>query len=129
MGNVLTALLATMITVPIVTWLLVYTVARSMYRNNLRAFRLACGVSTFFLIISVHYIIMAMTETSYLWAILVFLLGFMIIFAILYRIVKGDMNIVKIIRGYWRVNFFFFLLAYLILFIYGLVLRIQSSLS
>lgn len=124
MSGLLSAFVATLVTAPILGYLLVFIISKQIIKNHRRSVRLAIDVTTLLLIVSVHFLIQTIWNQSLFWVILIVLLLIAITFAILHWKVKEEINIKKVLLGFWRFSFLLFSLAYLFLVIYGLFIRI-----
>ncbi|MDQ0482788.1 DUF3397 domain-containing protein [Guptibacillus hwajinpoensis] len=124
MQNVLAWIVATAITLPLLAWYLVYIVTVKMTRKKKFSFRLAVDISTIFFILSVHFIIVELFGHSFLWVILLLMIGAAVGFTVLHWKTKEDIQIHKVIKGAWRFNFLLFSTSYIVLLLIGLVHRI-----
>ncbi|WP_080846561.1 DUF3397 domain-containing protein [Cytobacillus gottheilii] len=129
MDAVLSGILATFVTLPILGYMIVFIVAKQLTKRHKFAVKAALDVSTFFLILSVHFLILAIWEQSYLWIIIVLLLLIAALFAIIHWRVKHEINFALFFRGFWRFNFLLFLTAYIVLMTIGLIKRVSFFVS
>jgi TctA family transporter len=127
MATFISGVLATIVTVPFLGLALIYYISLKLLQDNKRAMKLAADCSTILFIISVHFIVFEIWQQSYLWLILIVILSTAIGMAILQRSLYEDIDIVKLLKGTWRVNFLLFVLCYIVLFTYGLTAKIISS--
>jgi hypothetical protein len=121
MGDFVSGFFATLVTVPIAAFMLVYMLGRKVLKRKKKSFHLAINVSTLFFIFSVHYFIKAIWGKSYLWMIIIFLLLLKVLFMIGYWSKKQDLHIAIVFRLFWRFNFLLFSFTYFGLLIYGLI--------
>jgi hypothetical protein len=128
MSNFVSGLFATFVTVPIAAFMLVYMLGRKVLKRKKKSFHLAMNVSTVFFILGVHFLILAIWGTSYLWMIIIFLLLLKVLFMIGYWRKKHDVHLAPVFRLFWRFNFLFFSFAYFSLLIYGLIMRTIENL-
>jgi hypothetical protein len=128
MLNIVSFLIATFITVPIVVYILIFMISKVLTKNHRRAVQLALDYSTIFFILSVHFLVLAIWGKSFLWAIFIFIFTCAIIFVIINWKLKGEIVISRCFKGFWRFCFLVFFILYLILTIYGVILRITSNL-
>jgi hypothetical protein len=128
MSDFVSVLFATFVTVPIAAFILVYMLGRKVLKRKKKSFHLAVNVSTIFFILSVHFLIMTIWGTSYLWMIIIFLLLLKVLFMIGYWWKKQDVHITPVFRLFWRFNFLLFSFAYFSLLIYGFVMRTIENL-
>lgn len=124
MGSFFAGVIATFVTVPFLAFLLSYIVFRKVTKNNLRSFRISVDVTTIFLIGSVYHATYVIWEKSYLWAICLVLLLTAIMLFLLHWKYKQDIQLRRIWKGFWRVNFLLFTVGYAAFAIYGVVARI-----
>ncbi|WP_420807124.1 DUF3397 domain-containing protein [Bacillus coahuilensis] len=84
-------------------------------------------VMTIMIILSVHFIILSIWKESYLSYIFlcIFVVGF--IFVIFYYRKKQELVIRKVLRSFWRINFFLFSLAYIFLIFFGIGKKIVEA--
>ena len=126
MENLLSWIVATAVTAPLLAWYLVYIITVKMTRKKKFSFRLAVDLSTIFFILSVHFILIELVGQSFLWVILLMIIGAAGAFTILHWKTKDDIQIHKVIKGAWRFNFLLFSTGYIVLLLIGLVHRIIS---
>lgn len=124
MNNVLAWTLATILTLPVLFFYLVYIVTVKLNKNKKKAFRLAVDASTIVFIASVHFLIIEVWGKSLLWLIFVLILIVAIVFTIINWKITEEIQPRRLIRGVWRFNFMLFFVIYFFLAFYGLVLRI-----
>lgn len=126
MENLLSWIVATAVTAPLLAWYLVYIITVKMTRKKKFSFRLAVDLSTIFFILSVHFILIELVGKSFLWVILLMIIGAAGAFTVLHWKTKDDIQIHKVIKGAWRFNFLLFSTGYVLLLLIGLVHRIIS---
>jgi uncharacterized membrane protein YozB (DUF420 family) len=69
MLSVVSSLIATFITVPILVYILIFIISKVKTKNHRRAIQIALDFSTVFFILSVHFLILAIWGKSFLWVI------------------------------------------------------------
>ncbi|MGA9289587.1 MAG: DUF3397 domain-containing protein [Anaerobacillus sp.] len=126
MENILASVAATAVTVPLLAWYLIYIITVKMTKKKKFSFRLAVDLSTIFFILSVHFILIETSGRSFLWIILLLIIGAAIGFTVLHWKTKEDVQIHKVMKGAWRFNFLLFSTGYFILLLIGLVHRIVT---
>ncbi|WP_371017469.1 DUF3397 domain-containing protein [Pseudalkalibacillus sp. JSM 102089] len=126
MENLLSWIVATAVTIPLLAWYLVYIITVKTTRKKKFSFRLAVDVSTIFFILSVHFILVELLGQSFLLVILLMIIGAAGAFTVLHWKMKDDVEIHKVIKGAWRFNFLLFSTGYIVLVLIGLVHRILS---
>ncbi|MGP7818862.1 DUF3397 domain-containing protein [Niallia sp. 01092] len=124
-----TSILSFFIMFPIVCYFFVFIVCKQWTKKHRFSVHLALDVSTFFFIISVHFLMEALWGKSYLSYIMITILLIGIILVILHWKIKQEINYKKVFRGFWRVNFLLFFCTYLVLMVYGLIYFMITSVS
>lgn len=105
---------------PILLFLLILLVGKYWYGDVKKSFRLAADITTFFLIVSVHFLLKTIFGKSFLIGIILLLLLNLAIFSWFGLKIKGSMEIKRLLKGYWRFTFLLFLALYILLMIYGI---------
>lgn len=124
MENVFAGLIAIFIIIPALVYMVVYAIARSSFGNNRKAAKLSIDVTTFFLILAVHFAVQAMLGKSYIWLILVILaLTASIVLIVQYK-AKDEVDLLRFMKGFWRMTFLLFGTAYFLLCLAGIVGRV-----
>ncbi|WP_311769470.1 DUF3397 domain-containing protein [Listeria grandensis] len=118
--NWLTNVTAFVIIAPVLIFTLTFMATQYMTKRTPKAIRRSADVTTFFLILAVHFFMIVLFDQSFLLYILLFLFLVGIVFVAMYAKSQGDINFRKVIRGYWRICFFAFAILYLLLFVIGL---------
>ncbi|WP_261133893.1 DUF3397 domain-containing protein [Bacillus sp. Marseille-Q3570] len=118
--------LGILVTVPLLAWIMVYWITRKITRQQKRSFMVATDVTTFFLIISVMVILYTIWENTFLWPIVILILLIVISITVLYWKRDEDIGLSKIMKTAWRLNFLLFSSGYLVLCLYGLVIRVMA---
>ncbi|WP_141431293.1 DUF3397 domain-containing protein [Bacillus sp. 03113] len=129
MLSVLSAFVATIVTVPILGYLFIFIVCKQVTKNHRLSVKVSVDATTILFIISVHFLIVAIWNKSFLWLIILFMLTIAIIMVIIHWKVKHEINFPQVFRGIWRINFIVFFTAYVILLFYGLIYRITILLA
>lgn len=129
MTDVFSYILATLVTIPIIGYIIIFTICKQMTRNHRRSVLIALDLSTLLVIFSVHYMIVAIWEQSYFWVILLVMLNMAIIYVLFYWKTKKEIDFLALFRGYWRLNFLLFSTAYLFLLVIGLIQSVNAELS
>lgn len=125
-GNLIADLFATVVTLPVLGWILIYVFTLKMTGSKKRAVRLSADLTTFFFIFSVYFISHEIWHVFFGWLIIAILAITLLFFAYLRWSLMEDLVIKKIIKAMWRFNFLFFGLAYFVLFLYGIFTRLLS---
>ncbi|PLR77494.1 DUF3397 domain-containing protein [Bacillus sp. V3-13] len=129
MESVFSFLIATFVTVPLLGYILIFVIAKQLTKNHRSSVQLALDISTFLLIISVHFLIVTIWDKSFLWIILLGMIGIAIVFAFLHWKIKHEINLASLFKGFWRFNFLLFFSAYILLIIFGLIQRVSMHIS
>lgn len=129
MSSIFSSIIATFVTIPLLGYLLVFIISKQVTRQHRRSVHIALDVSTLLFVISVHYLILAIWEQSYLWVIILAMLFIAIIFVFIHWRVKQEINLPLVFRGYWRFNFLLFFTVYVVLIVIGLVQSVTSFVS
>lgn len=124
MENIFAGLIAAGIIVPALVYIAVYVIAKSVFRNNRKAAKLSIDVTTFFLILAVHFAAQAMLGESYIWLILIILVLTASIVLIVQYKVKDEVDLIRFMKGFWRMTFLLFGTAYLLLCLAGIAGRV-----
>ncbi|MCA1062271.1 DUF3397 domain-containing protein [Rossellomorea sp. AcN35-11] len=124
MASIFSTIIAIFVLIPFLGYFICFIVAKEIMKNHRKAVHFALDITTFLLIVSVHFIVIAIWQTSYLWLIFLIICSIGILFATMYWKIKGEVHYPKVFRGFWRVNFLLFFAAYITLMITGLILRI-----
>ncbi len=124
MASIFSTIIALFVIIPFLGYFVCFILVKEIFKNHRKAIHVAIDFTTFLLIISVHFIIIAIWKTSYLWIIFLIICSIGIVFPSVYWKVKGEIDYLKVIKGFWRINFLLFFIAYVTLMITGLVLRI-----
>lgn len=124
MPGIFSAFVAILITVPMVGYLAVFIISKQISGNHRRSVNLAIDFSTLLLVLSVHFLIITIWGKSFLWLILLVLLGLAAIFVLIHWKYKEEIVLPKVFKGFWRFNFLLFFSAYVILVLFGLFQRL-----
>jgi len=115
---------AALVTVPLVGYLIIFILSKQLTGNHRLSVHRAIDFSTFLLILSVHFLIVVIWERSFLWLIMLILITLALIFVVFHWKYRQEIDFSRIFKGYWRINFLLFSLAYIILIIFGLYQRL-----
>ncbi|WP_312025837.1 DUF3397 domain-containing protein [Listeria booriae] len=119
--NWLTNVTALVIVAPVLIFTITFMITQYMTKRTPKAVKRSADVTTFFLILAVHFFMIILFGRSFLLYILLLLFLVGIAFVALYAKSQGEINFRKVIRGYWRICFFTFAILYLLLFVYGII--------
>jgi hypothetical protein len=126
MGSVLAVITATFVTVPVLSFLASYMILRKVTKNKRKSFHISTDIMTLFLILSVNYLALVIWGKSFVWHIALLLLVIATITVFLQWKIQQDVQLKKVIKGFWRISFLLFFVGHIGLTIYGLVFRIYS---
>ncbi|MBM7659467.1 hypothetical protein JOC85_000234 [Bacillus mesophilus] len=124
MTSLLAWIFATIITVPLLGFVLVFSILRLVVDQKRRAFHYSIDITTLLLIISVYFLGQVVFGISLFAHILIFTLVLAIIFVFINWKINEEVKINKVIKGVWRCNFLVFLVIYLVFIVYGIVERV-----
>ncbi|WP_108669795.1 DUF3397 domain-containing protein [Peribacillus acanthi] len=127
MANLLSFIIATLVTVPIIGYIISFIIAKQITKNHSMSVRISVDISTVLFIVSVHFLIHAIWGISMIWAILLVLIMVALAVVLVHYKVKEEIVMTKVMRGFWKLNFIIFSSAYVILLIYGLVKRVTMT--
>jgi hypothetical protein len=123
------SIIATFVTIPLLGYIIVFVISKLVTKKHRISVRVAMDVTTLLLVLAVHYFIMAIWDRSLLWVILLIMIIIAIVFVITHWKLKRDIHFKKIFKGFWRFNFLLFSFVYIILLVYGLILRVSLSIA
>lgn len=121
---VVSGFLATLVTLPILSYIIFFILAKKWTKHHRRSVHIAMDLSTIFFIVSVHYLIIIIWNLHLFWMILLFILVIACSVVIAHYKVNQELVFEKLLKGFWRLNFLCFFCAYLLLFLYGVISRI-----
>ncbi|MDQ0217184.1 DUF3397 domain-containing protein [Peribacillus cavernae] len=128
MTTIFSSVFATFITIPLIAYIILFVSFKQITKNHRRAVHLSMDISTLLFILSVHYLIVAIWGHSVFWLLLMVMIALAVLVVIVHYKVKNEVDIHKVIKGFWRVNFAFFFCTHIILVLCGLVYRIATAL-
>jgi hypothetical protein len=124
--SIFSGLIATFITVPVLALIFIYLISYRLSNDRKKSFHRMVDYSTIFFIISVYTMVYVIWERSLLLPFLMLLITIAMVFAFLQWKYTQDIQLGKLLKGFWRFNFLLFFAGYCGLLIFGLVLRIFS---
>ncbi|WP_404449970.1 DUF3397 domain-containing protein [Sutcliffiella horikoshii] len=127
MSEFLAGTLATIVTLPIFALIVFYYIAKLATRNNKKSFHLAIDASTLLFILAVHFIIIIIWETSLLSVILTVLLLIATVMVLIHYKMKEEIHFRRVFKGFWRMNFLLFFVAYFCLLTFGIIKRVVDT--
>ncbi|RST75592.1 DUF3397 domain-containing protein [Siminovitchia acidinfaciens] len=126
MGTLFSSAAAVFITLPILFYILIFTLVKQLTRNHRKALNAAIYMTTFVLIASVHFLIMTIWESSYLFIIILFMLVTAVFFTFLHWKTREEIIYRKVFAGYLRLNFLMFSFFYIGLLLFGIIARAKN---
>ncbi|MBL5767853.1 DUF3397 domain-containing protein [Heyndrickxia sporothermodurans] len=127
MSTFISWMIAILIIIPFIGYFLSFVLVKQTTKNHRKAVTISIDITTLILIISVHFFIKTIWGQSFLWLIVLVMLLLALLFAIVYRYFRDEIDYVRIFRGYWRLNFLLFFCIYIILLLYGLTSSVMES--
>jgi len=121
---VVSAFVATFVTLPILGYIVFFTVAKQMTKNHRRSVRIAMDLSTIFFIFAVNYLITVIWNKQLFWVLMLIVLTIACTVVLVHYKVKQEIVFSKVLKGVWRLNFACFFCTYCALVLYGLFTRI-----
>ncbi|MDX5476191.1 MAG: DUF3397 domain-containing protein [Bacillaceae bacterium] len=127
MSTILASLFATLVTLPLLTMIVIYFISRKITRSNKKSFHYAIDFSTVFFILSVHYLIVTIWDKSFFLILTSILLLIGIFIVIVQYKVREELDFTRVAKGFWRINFLLFFVAYFCLSLYGIIKRTMET--
>jgi hypothetical protein len=123
LSTIFSNILALLFIMPFAGFLAVFFIGRFVTKNSRRSVHYALDFSTVLFIFSVHFLLKTIWENSFFWLIILVLIVTAMVFVIVHWKVKEEINLKKVLKGFWRFNFLLFSLVYIVLTLYGLIYR------
>ena len=120
MEFVLSAFIATLVTLPIVGYLIIFVVTKRWTKNHRKAVQYGINSSVLLLIVSVHFLIQSIFNMSLLWLVISVAVLLAIAVVLVHLRFKEEIQYAKLLRGMIRLNAFVFTLSYLVLVVVGI---------
>ncbi|HWJ80063.1 MAG TPA: DUF3397 domain-containing protein [Niallia sp.] len=127
MMNFTSHLISLLVVFPIFTLFIVFVISKIVTKKQRYSVHLALDTSTFFFLLSVHFLAKEMWNVSLLPVIIVLLVIIGIVFSYIHYRIKEEIVFGKIIKGIWRLSFLLFFILYLFLMVYGLISSVLES--
>lgn len=128
MAIIFSSLIVSFIIFPWLFFILIYSTMKFLTKNSRKSRNTAINLTTIILMVACHSLIMTIWSSSMLWLIILILLVTAIIFSFIYWKIKEEIIYSKLLFGYIRFNFLLFSLLYVLIFIYGIVIRAIQAL-
>lgn len=129
MTEVISSIIATFVTIPLFGYIIVFVISKLLTKNHRKSVKIAIDITTLLLVISDYYFIKAIWGVSLFWLILLIMVMIAIAFVVAHWKINHEIHFLKVFKGLWRFNFLFFGFIYILLLIYGLILRIIMAVS
>ena len=120
MEFVLSAFIATLVTLPVFGYLIVFIVTKQWTKNHRKAVEYSINSSVLLYIISVHYLIRSIFGISLLWLVISVVLLLSIVVVLVHLRFKEEIQFAKLLKGTIRLNVFVFAVSYLVLVVVGI---------
>ncbi len=129
MSGIFSSIIASFVTIPLLGYIIVFVISKWLTKKHHKSVRVALDLTTFFLVIAVHYLIKVIWGLSLFWVICIVMILVAIMFVVIHWKTKQEIDFAKVFRGFWRFNFLLFSLVYLLLLIYGLISRVSRTIT
>lgn len=116
-------------TIPLLGYIIVFVISKLLTKNHRKSVKIAIDVTTLLFVISDYYFIKAIWGVSLFWLILLIMMIIAITFVLAHWKINHEIQFIKVFKGFWRFNFLFFGFIYILLLIYGLILRVIMAVS
>lgn len=126
MLSLLSGIIATLVTVPVLALIMIYFISMKLTKNKKKSFHHMVDYSTIFFILSVYALTYVIWERSFLWWILLFLIVLAMMLLFLQWKLTEDIQFKKLGKLFLRFNFLLFFTCYFGLMIYGLINRVVT---
>ena len=126
MEELLVIIAATLVTIPLIGFYLVYIISVKISKDKVFALKLAADGTTVLFVIAVYFIVFEIWDLRLAWLFILFFLVTAIAFTLLHWKKYEDIEISKVVKGVWRFQFIFFFVVYFVLIIYGLFSEILA---
>jgi hypothetical protein len=128
-SEVISSIIATFVTIPLLGYIIVFVISKLLTKNHRKSVKIAIDITTLLFVISDYYFIKAIWGISLFWLILLIMVIIAIVFVFAHWKINHEIHFIKVFKGFWRFNFLFFGFIYILLLIYGLILRIIMAVS
>ncbi|WP_416151052.1 DUF3397 domain-containing protein [Salipaludibacillus sp. HK11] len=116
--------IATFVTVPLIALYTIYILLVKTTKKKQYSFKIAVDSTTIFFIVSVYFLFSEIWGLQVGWHSIFFVLLTATFFTVFHWKKYEDIDIKKVFRGVWRLQFVVFFLLYIVLVLYGLFYRI-----
>lgn len=126
MSELVTYLVAFMLTFPIPLTIAFYVCTRKITRNKRKTLHLTVNSMTVIYIFSVNATLMTIFERTFIWYIFILLILLLGMFVYLHWKFKEEVHFRKAWKGFWRLSFLLFVFSHIGLTLYGLTDRLLT---
>lgn len=126
MSEVFVFIAATLVTIPLIGLYLVYIIAVKTTHNKLYSIKLAVDCTSLLFMVAVYFIIIEIWAVKLAWLFVLFFLFTGAVFTIIHWRMHEDIQLRRVIKGVWRMQFFVFFCLYFLLILYGLFSKMYS---
>jgi hypothetical protein len=127
LSSFISGLAAVFTLAPFLGYLTAFILMKQISGNHRKAVNTALNITTFLLIISVHFIILVIWDKPFIWVLLLMILTGTGILSIVHWRIREEIIFRKVIKGGWRLSFLIFSTAYIILLVYGIASSIANT--
>jgi hypothetical protein len=128
-SEVISSIIATFVTIPLLGYIIVFVISKLLTKNHRKSVKIAIDITTLLFVISDYYFIKAIWGISLFWLILLTMMLIAIVIVFAHWKINHEIHFIKVFKGFWRFNFLFFGFIYILLLIYGLILRVIMAVS
>ncbi|WP_257009864.1 DUF3397 domain-containing protein [Evansella halocellulosilytica] len=126
MSNIFIVIIASIVTVPLLGFYLIYIITMKSTKNKVFSIKLAADLTVILFMTSIYFIVLEIWGFSIIWLFILFFLITAVFFTFLHWKTNDDISIHKVLKGVWRFQFFVFFLVYFFLVIYGFISNIAA---
>ncbi|GEL09132.1 DUF3397 domain-containing protein [Salisediminibacterium halotolerans] len=126
MINVAAGFVATIVTAPVIAFFIVYYAVKKTGKAHKTAFKRAVDFTVLLFMLSVYFIVLETWGLPIGWWILLGLLITAVMFTIYHWRHYDDIDLFRLVRGVWRMQFIIYFSLYWILVLAGFYLHMSS---
>ncbi|WP_042456156.1 DUF3397 domain-containing protein [Neobacillus dielmonensis] len=123
MSVLLSMVLSVLFAMPFLGFFLVLLIFKMATKNTRKSFHKALDYSTVLFIIAVYFLMETIWQRSFTWLIFLVMIVTAMVLVILNWKIKQEIDLKRVVKGFWRFNFILFFTAYIALTLYGIVYR------
>lgn len=114
---------------PLGVYVIVFAIAKWISKDHKRSVSIAVFFAAPCTIGAVYFTMLSIWDVSLLWLILILMAFIGVITSFFLWKRDQDMHWVRINKGFWRLNFVVFLIAHVLLMLYGLIEAVYVAIS